>query len=82
MKSCKTKGKMAKIPPLKKDKLGNIMILFHKDLYRLCIIKDIIKSIGGIHIDFGLKKYFRLKLETKNFKKALDFCNYLFSEHS
>lgn len=72
---------MLEIPLLKKDKNGNIVILFHKDLYRSSIISDIVNSVEGICLDTSLKKYFRLKLETKDSKKALDFCNYLFSEH-
>jgi len=72
---------MAKIPFLKKDKNGNIIILLRKNLYSFSIIRDIIKSVEGVHLNPSLKEYFRIKLETKDFKKGLEFCNYLFSEH-
>jgi len=72
---------MAKIPLLKKDKDGNTIISIHKNLYRSPIIRDAMNSIDGIRMDSGSKRYFRLKLETKDLKRALEFCNYLFSEH-
>lgn len=72
---------MVEIPLLKKDKNGNIIISFHKNLYHSPIIRDVIKSIDGVRMDSGSKRYFRLRLETKDFKRALEFCNYLFSEH-
>lgn len=72
---------MAKIPLLKKDKNGKIVILLHKDIYRSSIISNIVNSIDGIRVDISSRKHFRVRLETKNTKKALNFCNYLFSEH-
>ena len=72
---------MAGIPLLKKDKNGNIIIFFHKSLYRYSVISDLLNSVEGICLDASLKKYFRLKLETKDSQKALGLCNYLFSEH-
>ena len=72
---------MAKIPFLKKDKNGNIIILLRKNLYSYSIIRGIVKSVEGVHLKSSLKEYFRIKLETKDFKKGLEFCNYLFSEH-
>lgn len=73
--------KKAGLPLLKKDKNGDIVILFNKNLYRLSLIRDIIGSIEGMHLDTSLKSYFQVKLKTKDPKKGLEFCNYLFSEH-
>ncbi len=72
---------MLKLSLLKKDRNGNTIILFHKSIYRLPIIKDITSSVEGISLNTSLKEYFQVKLKTKDSKKVLEFCNYLFSEH-
>ncbi len=72
---------MAGIPLVKKDKNGNIVIFLQKDIYRFSIIRDIVKSVDDVRIKPGLKGYFCMELGTKDFKKGLEFCNYLFSEH-
>ena len=68
--------------PLKKDKYGQITILFHKNLYRLSIIRSIVKDIEGVDLDSNFKNYIRLKLKTNDSKKVLEFCNYLLSKHN
>ena len=81
MKSWEIVKIMLKLPFLKKDKNGNTIILFHRNLYHLSVIKNIISGTEGVCLDTSLKRHFQVKIKTKDPKKGLEFCNYLFSEH-